>query len=177
MTDDHETFPDVRWGRPEGRLAQVGHRLAATRGGSRTIRALVPLDRWLLDHSGGRVTVLGPFGTPLLLLTTTGARTGRPRTTPLVYLRHGPQLLVAASNFGQAAHPAWSANLVAHPEARVTLGRRTVPVRARALEGAERDAAWARFEALSPAYRAYGLRTDRPIRVFALTPFGPAGGG
>lgn len=132
------------------------------------MRQLVPLDRWVLERSGGKYTALGPFGTPLLLLTTTGARSGQPRTTPLLYLHDGRRILVAASNFGRAAHPAWSANLLAHPEAAVTIGGERIAVVARLLEGAEATEGWEQFRREAGAYRAYGERTDRTIRVFAL---------
>jgi deazaflavin-dependent oxidoreductase (nitroreductase family) len=149
-------------------VARAGHWLVGTSVGSWLVRTMVPVDRWMLTRSGGRYTALGPFGVPLLLLTTTGARSGQPRTTPLVYLLEGDRLLLAASNFGQARHPAWSANLLAHPEATVVIGGRSFAVRARLLDAAERQAAWERFEELARPYRVYGTRTDRTIRVFAL---------
>ncbi len=132
------------------------------------LRALVPLDRWVLERSGGRYTALGPFGTPLLLLTATGARSGRPRTTPLFYLHDGARILVAASNFGRSSHPAWSANLLAHPDAAVTIGGERIGVRARLLTGTEAERGWERFCRAARPYRAYAERTDRTIRVFAL---------
>jgi deazaflavin-dependent oxidoreductase (nitroreductase family) len=132
------------------------------------VRAVVPLDRWVLERSGGRFTALGPFGTPLLLLTTTGARSGAPRTTPLLYLHDGDRILLAASNFGQGRHPAWSANLLACPRAVVAIGGERIAVVARLLEGEERDLAWRRFEEAARPYRAYGDRTDRTIRLFSL---------
>jgi deazaflavin-dependent oxidoreductase (nitroreductase family) len=165
--EEPQDFPDVRWGRDDGWLAKTGRRFAGTAAGSALVRSLVPLDRRLLQRSGGRYTMLGPFGSPLLLLTTTGARSELPRTTPLVYLRDGRQILLAGSNFGQDRHPAWSTNLLAHPDAEVTIGGQKIAVRARLLEGHERDAAWAEFVAVGP-YRVYEHRTDRTIRVFAL---------
>jgi deazaflavin-dependent oxidoreductase (nitroreductase family) len=85
----------------------------------------------------------------------------------LVFLRQGRSLLLAGSNFGQSHHPAWSANLLAHPDAEVRIGGERFAVRARLLEGAERQAAWELFRAAGP-YRVYETRTDRTIRVFAL---------
>lgn len=160
-------FPDARWGSEQGALARAGRRFAGTPAGSAVLRRLVPLDCRLLLRSGGRYTVLGPFGTPLLLLTTVGSRSGLPRTTPLVYLRDGRHLLLAGSNFGQGRHPAWSTNLLAHPEAEVNIGGQRLSVRARLLGGDERDAAWAQFRAIGP-YAVYETRTQREIRVFAL---------
>ena len=162
-------FPDVRWGRADSAGARVGQRFAATKPGALLIRMLVPADRWVLRRSRGRRTVLGPFGSTLLLLTTTGSRSGEPRTTPLVYLHDGDAILLAGSNFGQARHPAWSTNLLANPAASVSIGGMDLPVSAVLLEGPERDAAWAAFERAAAPYRAYVQRTDRTIRVFRLT--------
>jgi deazaflavin-dependent oxidoreductase (nitroreductase family) len=161
-------FPDGRWGSTTSPLTPLLHRFAASPVGSATIRRLVPLDRRLLRRSGGRYTVLGPFGSPMLLLTATGASSGLPRTTPLVYLPDGDALIVVGSNFGQGHHPAWVANLAAHPDATVAIRGRTFAVRAIELEGAARAEAFARFEALAKPYQAYAARTDRTIRVFAL---------
>jgi deazaflavin-dependent oxidoreductase (nitroreductase family) len=132
------------------------------------IRSLVPVDRWLLLRSGGRYTVLGPFGSPLLLLTTTGARSNQPRTTPLVYLLDRDGILLAGSNFGQERHPAWSTNLLAHPGATVGIAGVDYPVTATLLEGEAREAGWKKFAAAAAPYRAYVERTNRTIRVFRL---------
>src|SRR3712207_2304310 len=102
-----DPFPDVRWGRDGSRLGRPAAAFAATRLGSWLLRTATPLDRRLLLRSRGRFTVLGPIGAPTLLLTTTGAKSGRPRTSPLLYWRDGGCLHVVGSNFGQAHHPAW----------------------------------------------------------------------
>lgn len=168
MATEPEGFPDLRWGSADTKLARLGHRAAATKAGAALIRAIVPLDRWVLTKSKGRFTALGPLGSPLLLLTATGARSGQPRTTPLVYLVDGQRILLAGSNFGGERHPAWSNNLIANPDAVVVIGGEEHLVRAKLLEGAEREAAYASFEAAAAPYRAYKGRTDREIRVFAL---------
>ncbi|MEV8092017.1 nitroreductase/quinone reductase family protein [Streptomyces nigra] len=112
----------------------------------------------------------GPFeGGRLLLLTTTGARTGRPHTTPVAYLPDGGErVLVIASAAGSPKHPAWFHNLVAHPEVTVESGAFTYPARAVVLEGEERDRAFARAVAADPGWAAYQERTDRVIPVVAL---------
>ena len=163
-------FPDVRWGRQGGALSRAGTRFASTQPGSWLIRTLTPLDRRLLTRSRGRFTVLGPIGAPTLLLTTTGAKSGRSRTSPLLYCRDGDRLLVIGSNFGQSHHPGWTANLRARPEAVVTIGGVDVPVTGTLLEGAERQRAIDAFIDLTAVYAAYLSRTDREMRVFALTP-------
>jgi len=114
-------------------------------------------------------TVGGPFaGAPMLLLTTTGARSGEQRTTPLVYLPDGDRLVVIASKGGAPTHPAWYHNLVAHPDVTVEVGSETLPVRAAVLSGEERDRLYARQAALRPAFAEYQAKTTRRIPVVAL---------
>lgn len=163
------SFPDVRWGSETAPFRRPLISLSATRPGSWLIRKLTPLDRRLLLRSHGRYTVLGPFGLPTLLLTTTGARSGLPRTTPLLFSRDGDSIVVVGSNFGQAHHPAWSGNLRAHPEAVVTIGGRAIPVLAEQLHGEEAEAAYRRMVELARTYAEYRSRTDRDIRVFRLS--------
>jgi len=168
MEEGSGGFPDVRWGRSNTKLARAGQWLVSTSVGSWVVRTMVPLDRWVLTRSGGRFTALGPFGTPLLVLETTGARSGAARSTPLVYLLDGDRILVVGSNFGQEHHPAWSTNLLKTPRAHVTIAGVRYPVTATMLEGPERAEGWAMFEEAARPYRAYGSRTTREIRVFSL---------
>jgi deazaflavin-dependent oxidoreductase (nitroreductase family) len=161
-------FPDVRWGSDDSRLRKPAVAIASTRAGSWLVRTMTPLDRRILTRSRGKYTLLGPIGAPTLLLTTTGAKSGLPRTSPLLYCRDGERLLVIGSNFGQPHHPAWTGNLRANPSATVTIGGQDVPVRAQQLEGAERQHAVDDFIALAGVYATYLKRTDRDIRVFAL---------
>jgi deazaflavin-dependent oxidoreductase (nitroreductase family) len=163
-------IPDVRWGSSEGRFARVGSRFASTRFGSWTVRSLMPLDRTLLLRTNGRRTVLGPLGAPILLLETTGRRSGRPRLSPLLFARDGDAVVVVGSNFGQAHHPAWTGNLLAEPAAVVVVGGQRIPVTARLLEGDAAEAALRYMVELTPVYASYRGRTDRQIRVFRLTP-------
>ena len=122
--------------------------------------------------NGGRVG--GMFeGAPLLLLTTTGARTGRPHTTPAVYVRDGARLLVFASNAGGPKHPAWFHNLRADAHVSVEIGTAEGAVehfRATAVvtEGTERDRLYAEQCGRDPAFTAYQAGTDRTIPVVAL---------
>lgn len=161
-------FPDGRWGSASSPLTPLLHRFASSQLGSATIRRLVPLDAKVLTRSKGRATVLGPFGSPMLLLTTTGVRSGLARTTPLVYLPRGDGLVVVGSNFGQAHHPAWVGNLAAHPDASVVIRGQEFAVTATELLDEDRDAAFEAFETLARPYRAYAARTTRTIRVFTL---------
>lgn len=161
-------FPEPHWGREATPgLFAPAYAFAATRLGSRVIRLLVPLDRRLLKLTKGKYPLFGPTTLPTLLLTTTGRKSGQPRATALNYLPFGDRLLILGSNFGQPHHPAWTSNLLAHPEARVAIGGTEVPVQAALLEGPDRDDGLRRFLAY-PMYRSYLSRTDRDLRLFAL---------
>jgi deazaflavin-dependent oxidoreductase (nitroreductase family) len=162
------SFPDARWGSDTSRLRRSMTRFGKTRVGSWMVRTLTPLDRYLIEHSDGRYTVLGPIGAPTMLLTTTGAVSGLSRTTPLLFARDGDDIVVAGSNFGQMKHPAWSKNLIEHPNAIATVGGQKIPVMAELLTG---DAARAGFEQMiemTEVYAEYRNRTNRNIRVFRL---------
>ncbi len=144
-----------------------------------------PLPRWmhrlssrvhtgLYRTSGGRVgAAVGRNRRPVALLTTTGRRSGQPRTTPVLYVSEGDGFVVAASNLGRDAHPAWLHNLRAEPRASVQVRGRSVPVRARIATGAERERQWQRLLAIQPRFTTFQERTDREIPVLVLEPDGP----
>jgi deazaflavin-dependent oxidoreductase (nitroreductase family) len=161
-------FPDTRWGSENSRLREPLVRFSTTRVGSSVIKRLAPLDRRLLERSRGRYTILGPIAAPTMLLTTIGAKSGLRRSSPLLYARDGESLIVVGSNFGQQRHPAWSSNLLANPEAVVTIGGVDVPVRATLLTGTEAEAAYQLMAQVARTYTEYRSRTDRQIRVFRL---------
>ena len=119
--------------------------------------------------SGGRL-LASVAGMPVLLLTTTGRRTGKARTTPLTFFRDGDDLVVIASNGGSDEPPAWSLNLVAHPEASVRIGSTRIEVRARMATPEERARLWSEITATFAGYARYEQRTTRTIPVFLLTP-------
>lgn len=121
-----------------------------------------------MQATKGKYSMFGPTSLPELLLTTSGRKSGRQRTSALSYLRDGDRLLVLGSNFGQRHHPGWSSNLLADPEATVAIGGIETPVTATPLTGEERDRGLQRFLAY-PMYRAYRTRTDRELRLFALS--------
>ncbi len=117
--------------------------------------------------NGGRVG--GPFeGAPLLLLTSTGAKSNEQRTTPVVYLRDGERMVIFASKAGAPTHPAWYHNLRAHPAASVEVGTETVAVEAVEITGEEREELFARQAAAMPQFNEYAQKTDRLIPVIAL---------
>ncbi len=112
----------------------------------------------------------GPFaGRPLLLLTTTGAKSGQRRTTPMMFIPDGDRLLVIASNVGAPAHPDWYRNLVAHPEVTVEVGTETFDATAVVTQGAERDRLWTRIVELYPFFTGHQAKTTRQIPVIALS--------
>jgi deazaflavin-dependent oxidoreductase (nitroreductase family) len=105
---------------------------------------------------------------PLLLLTTTGARSGQPRTMPMTYLRDGARLVVFAANGGRENHPGWYHNLLANPGAGVEVGSQTYEVTATGIEGAERERLWARQLEHTPYFAGFQERAGRRIPVVAL---------
>jgi deazaflavin-dependent oxidoreductase (nitroreductase family) len=127
----------------------------------------VPLYRW----SGGRIG--GKVGrAPVLLLTTTGRKSGAQRTAPVLYLADGEKLVVINTNAGNTKIPAWSFNLRADPAAVVELGRRRIEVRARLAEGSERDDLWRKHNQQYAGFDFYETKLDREIGVFVLEPAG-----
>jgi len=113
----------------------------------------------------------GPFeGAPMLLLHSTGARSGAERVNPVVYQRDGDRLVVFASKGGADTNPAWLHNLRANPEATIEVGTATADVRARVAEGAERERLWTRQKELMPGFADYERKTSRQIPVVVLEP-------
>ncbi|MFD8062092.1 nitroreductase/quinone reductase family protein [Streptomyces cyaneofuscatus] len=111
----------------------------------------------------------GPFaGSDLLLLTTSGARTRRPHTTPLGRVRDGERVLVVGSNLGAPHHPDWYHNLLAHPAVQVELGDQEFETVAVPAEGSTRDELFARVVAEAPGYAEYQAATDRVLPVVVL---------
>ncbi|MDP9240491.1 MAG: nitroreductase family deazaflavin-dependent oxidoreductase [Actinomycetota bacterium] len=109
-------------------------------------------------------------GAPLLLLHSTGARTGQERVNPVMYRRVGDDYAVFASKGGAPTNPHWYHNLRAHPEATVEVGTDTVPVTAREAEGDERDRIWEDQKQDYPGFAEYEKNTEREIPVVILHP-------
>jgi deazaflavin-dependent oxidoreductase (nitroreductase family) len=151
----------------------VMRKLGATAGFARVHKHLAGVDAKVYKATGGRVASAIP-GTGLrqLLITTTGRKSGRPRTVTLVYFdAANGGYVVIGSNYGQSHPPAWSLNLLANPEASVTIRATTTAVTARVAEGDERATCWSRAVAVWPAYSAYEQRAgNRHINVFILEP-------
>jgi deazaflavin-dependent oxidoreductase (nitroreductase family) len=117
--------------------------------------------------NGGKVG--GPFeGAPILLLTTTGARSGATRVNPLAYLPDGDRMLIFASKGGAPTNPDWYHNVRAHPDVTVEVGGQTKRMRAVELTGAERDRLFAEQAQRMPGFAEYQAKTTRVIPVIAL---------
>ncbi|KUI44162.1 nitroreductase [Mycobacterium sp. IS-1590] len=119
--------------------------------------------------TGGEVGYLWN-GVPTLLLTVTGRRSGRPRTSALIFGRRGEDYLVVASMGGAPTHPKWYLNLQACPAAEIQVRDRRMPVRARTVTPQEKPELWRIMAGLWPNYDAYQARTEREIPVVVLTP-------
>ena len=124
----------------------------------------------LYRGSGGRLLGRVPSGAPVCLLTTTGRKSGRRRSVPLLYLRDGNDVVVVASLGGAPQHPGWYFNLRADPKAEVEIGRLRFAAVARDVGEDERAALWPRLVAMYPAYENYQRRTTRRIPVVRLSP-------
>jgi deazaflavin-dependent oxidoreductase (nitroreductase family) len=116
---------------------------------------------------GGR-TPLSNLGVPSLVLHTTGAKSGLPRDTELMYCPDGDEFLITGSNFARDTHPAWTVNLLHQPDAAVTVRRRRIEVRAALVPHEEREATWVKLERNWPGYRGYERTAGRELRIFRL---------
>lgn len=108
-------------------------------------------------------------GAPLLLLHTVGARSGKPRINPMMYLKDGDRYLVFASKGGADTNPDWYYNLKAHPDVKIEVGEETIDVRAVEIKGHERDTLYARQASIYNSFADYQRKTKRIIPVIALT--------
>ena len=107
-------------------------------------------------------------GRPMLILTTVGAKSGKPHETPLVYQPDGERMYIFASKAGHDSHPAWYHNLLAHPEVTLEVGTETFKARATVVEGEERERVYQRQVATMPQFAEYQAKTTRVIPVIAL---------
>ena len=130
---------------------------------------LPPLERATAWLSRGHIQLSGLL-VPSLVLHTTGARSGLQRDVPLMYCPDGEICIVAGSNFARERHPAWTGNLIAHPDAAVSIRGRRMRVHAELIGDDERDAVWARIERQWPGYRSYERSSGRVVRLYRLRP-------
>ena len=133
------------------------------------VRVSGTLHLFLYRLTGGWICErIGLRGGRVLLLTTTGRKTGKPRTIPLLSITDADDLVIIASNGGQERHPAWWLNLKANPEAKVQIGRKTIRVRSELADSVKRSQLWSRFTAVNPGYIDYQKRTLREIPIVIL---------
>ena len=131
------------------------------------VRVLGRMHVRLYRLTGGRF--VGRVGkAPILLLTTTGRRSGEPRTAPLLYLRDGDQLAIVASFGGHPKHPVWYLNLTANPEVQVQVGRDQFAATASTADAEERERLWPLFVEMYSGYAGYQEKTSREIPIVLL---------
>jgi deazaflavin-dependent oxidoreductase (nitroreductase family) len=144
-------------------------RFARMPAGDWFMKQIAPrVDPPLLRLTGGRVSSVYPV--PIMLLTTTGAKSGKPRTLPLLYLNDGEQLILIASNYGKTSHPAWYRNLVANPKVDVLAGKKSGAYTATEItDPAQRERAWDLALDMYAGYGDYeGRAGDRTIPLVRL---------
>jgi len=140
-------------------------------------RSLPYVDKFVLRVSRGQATLAGvTAGIPVLTITTTGARSGRPRATPLLGVPSGDDIAIIGTRFGQPGTPSWYYNLRAQPRAQVTYRNKSVTATAREADAEECQAIWARARKIYGGYEAYARRiTDRKIHILILSRQAAAG--
>lgn len=135
------------------------------------LRAMSAANRWVFQWSGGRLGARFLRGAPVGLLTTTGRKSGKHRTTPLIYLEDGARIVLVASQGGMPKHPLWYLNLAEHADVEFQLPRGPVrPYRARTANEVEKKDLWPRVCAIYRDYADYQTRTERQIPVVILEP-------
>ena len=133
-----------------------------------TIRLIGRLHAWLWKLAGGKLG--DAFGrAPFMMLTTRGRKTGRPRTTPVLYLQDGADLIVVASFGGNDTHPAWYLNLERYPEAEVLVKGERRRVVAHRVSPEEKELIWRRLVKVYPNFAVYQQRTSREIPLLRLS--------
>ena len=131
-------------------------------------RVVTGLHRELFQRTGGKLAGQ-MFGSPMMMLTTTGRRSGEPRVTPLLCIRDGDRYLAVASFGGDDRDPQWLKNLQANPQATIELLGETIPVRATLATPEEKKALWPKVLAAYKGYANYQRKTERDIPVVILT--------
>ena len=136
------------------------------------LRRLMGAHTTVYRATGGLIGHRLPGAPPVLLLDHVGARSGTMRTTPLLYVTDGPDVVIVASKGGHPKHPAWYHNLRANPDTAVQIGREHRPVHARVATPQERERLWPKAVAAYSGYRGYQDRTEREIPLVVLEPRG-----
>jgi deazaflavin-dependent oxidoreductase (nitroreductase family) len=134
------------------------------------IKPMSQANTWLYRVSGGRVGGRWLRGAPVMLLTTIGRKSGQPRTTPVLYLRDGEDVVIVASKGGMSRHPLWYWNLMADPNVDIEIGCEKRAMRARRATEEEKVALWPKLVAMYRDFDDYQARTNRNIPVVILSP-------
>jgi deazaflavin-dependent oxidoreductase (nitroreductase family) len=140
------------------------------RRGDLFIKFASKVNTGLFRRTGGRFGAKFPGGAPVCLLTTTGRKSGEPRTMPLLYLRDGDDVVIVASKGGFSGHPQWYYNLLADPAVVIEIGKEKLSMVARVAEPDEKAALWPRLVDMYKAYDDYQARTEREIPVVVCSP-------
>ena len=137
------------------------------RFGTFVTRVMSGINTWMLRRSKGRwgKTLVGTGGAPVCLLTTTGVKTGQPRTIALLYLRDGDDIVIVASKGGMSSNPQWYGNLVAQPKVTVEIDGEQQAMTARTATAEEKARLWPMLVDMYKGYADYQARTDRQIPV------------
>lgn len=156
--------------RSPGPLRPLAVRVGAVSWMPKLLPQIVRTDKLLQSATRGRVTVLDIAGLPNLMLTTTGRKSGLPRSNPLLCVPDGHRILIAGSYFGGPLEPLWVKNLEAHPDVTARFRGRTYELTAHRLLGDARATAWQTMVRTWPNFTRYEQRTDREIKLFELVP-------
>jgi len=164
MTEKHEKSTIPAWRKPLDSLLSSKPCTAALK------IFMPPIDRILMRVTGGRFAMTRSLGMPTLMLTTTGRKSGLPRSAPLLYFQHGDDMALVGTNFGGTSHPAWYLNLMDDPNGSVLLGNETFPVTARKATTEERPVLWEKATRVYGGYDKYKPRVgDREIPILVLS--------
>ncbi|MCK0508156.1 nitroreductase/quinone reductase family protein [Aromatoleum anaerobium] len=136
--------------------------------------AKADVERYLANPDGWSTGKGSPSGFPTLLLTAVGRKSGEKRTTPLVFLQNGDDMVVVGSLAGYDSHPTWYLNVSADPKCWVQLDRNKMAAMARDATDEERKELWPRLTALFPPWGFFQEQTDRPFAIVIISPTGPA---
>ncbi|MEV7398205.1 nitroreductase family deazaflavin-dependent oxidoreductase [Aeromicrobium sp. NPDC092404] len=153
-----------------GLLTPLAVRIGSIPWLPRYLSQIMWVDMMIQRVTRGRLTLLDIAGLPNMVLTVPGRKSGIPRSTPLLCVPYGDDILIAGSNFGGPKEPMWVKNIEAADEVMITFRRRDTAMTVRRLAGDERSAAWTHMVRTWPNFRLYEKRTDRQIKLFLLTP-------
>jgi len=138
--------------------------------GDAVIKVMTKINNAAYRATGGRLGGKFPGGAPICLVTTTGRKSGQPRTVALLYLRHGDDVVIVASKGGMSRHPDWYFNLVDHPQCTIQIKKDTGEFVSRVADPGEKAELWPKLLAMYKSYDDYQARTDREIPVIVCSP-------